>query len=128
MWVEPWKQEQWVISRSASFYLSCAFWAQLPLWLISPFLAYVAYLAFRGRPIGPLSGWVELLLGIVGGVGAFCGIALRDAMRIFHLRNIHSGQPQSKVLAFALKFVVFVGPSFYYWFVYRPRMREAGFN
>ena len=127
MWIEPWKQQQWVMSRSGVFYLSCAFWAQLPFWFVSPFLVYVAYLAFRGKTIGALSGWAELFLGIVAGIGAIGGIALRDAMRVFYLSRSHFEASESRFWRSMLKCAFFVSPA-YYWFVYRPQMREVGFD
>jgi hypothetical protein len=41
MWIEPWTQEDWVISKRGASWLHRAFWGETALLLMVPFLVYV---------------------------------------------------------------------------------------
>lgn len=127
MWIEPWKREEWVISRSGARWLPCAFWGQIPLILLSPFLAYWSYLSLLGRPT-PLAGHpMQVLCGLIGGVGVFCAFMLEDAMQVFDRGRDYPAKLHKKFWRTIVKFRIFPGPALYFWFIYRSQMKESGF-
>lgn len=127
MWVEPWKREDWVISRAGARWLQCAFWGEIPLVLLSPFLGYWSYLSFFGRPTPLVSHPIQVLCGLVGAVGVFCAFMLEDAMQVFDRVQDNSGKLHMKFWQTIVKFRILPGPALYFWLIYRRQMKESGF-
>ncbi len=128
MWNEPWKREDWVISRQGVRILTWAFWGQIPFFLLTPFLAYWSVLWFLGKPVAFVNLPVKIVLGTAGGIYAICAFALSDGMNTFEQGRKVAGEPPRKLLHLIPVSLFVLGPMIYFWLTYKPKMHEAGFG
>jgi len=125
MWTEPWKREGWVISRSGFRVLTAVFWIDIASLSV---LFYVAVLFWEGKQAIPAYLPAKILLSLVGAAGALCSLSLEGAMKVFgdSRRKVGERITNLWLLGWILPFL---GPQLlYFLFVYRPKMREPGFQ
>jgi hypothetical protein len=128
VWTEAWSREDWVVSRRGARWLQIAFWAEATLILVVPFFLYALIRSWRAVPVILLSFVAKLLLGSIGGSAAAGGMLFDDAMRSFALGLKHPTGEAAGMWFLRWPLRLLFGPAAYYWFVYRPHMREAGFT
>ena len=127
MWTEPWKREDWVISRAGFRALTWMFCAEIPLLLLTPFLIYMSILAFQGKPIPSISFPLEVVMSLIGASAAISALALDGAMRTFEQRRRANGIKTRKIWRVGWIFPGLGAPALYFWLVYQPQMQKSGF-
>ncbi len=127
MWTEPWKREDWVISRAGFRTLTWMFWAEIPFFLLTPFLCYVSILGLQGKSIPSISFPLQVVMSLIGASAAISTLALDSAMRAFEQRCRADGVKTRKIWRVGWIFPVIGAPPLYFWLVYRPQMQQSGF-
>jgi len=125
MWTEPWKHEDWVISRKGFRVLTAVFWIDIASLSI---LFYVAVLLLEGKQAIPTYLPAKILLSLVGAAGALCSLALEDAMKIFGDSRRKVGERTTNLWRLGWILPIFGPPLLYFLLVYRPKMKESGFQ
>src|SRR5256885_16615034 len=121
MWTEPWKREDWVISRAGFRTLTWMFWAEIPFFLLTPFLCYLSILGLQGKSIPSISFPLRVVMSLIGASAAISTLALDSAVRAFEQRCRADGVKTRKIWRVGWIFPVIGAPALYFWLVYRPQ-------
>jgi hypothetical protein len=123
--MEPWKREDWVVSRTGFRVLNVTFLAEFVGVFV---LLSISVLLLAGKPAIPTYLPLRILLSLVGGIGALSSLILSDAMKAFGNNRRRIGERTTNLWRIGWILPIFGPPLLYFLLVYRPKMKESGFS